>query len=210
MTEPTPGPDYTREAALLAAGHGRIAGIDEAGRGPLAGPVVAAAVVLDPARLPAGLADSKALSAAARQRAFEAVIATADVGIGIASAARIDSMNIRGATLWAMAEALAALPRPVDHAVIDGRDLPTLPVSGEAIIKGDAKVLSIAAASIVAKVWRDGIMAEIHESHPEYGFASNQGYPTAAHRQALTVHGACRHHRRSFAPVRAALMGSGA
>lgn len=199
-------PDLSFEDKARTDGLTRVAGIDEAGRGPLAGPVVAAAVVLDPARIPDGLNDSKKLPAKRREYLCEMLIETAEIGIGIAPPDRIDAMNIRAASLWAMARALDALPQRPDLALIDGRDTPPdTDVLCQAMIGGDARSLSIAAASIVAKVWRDRIMVTLDRTHPGYGFAENKGYPTAAHRAALVDLGATPHHRRSFAPVRAAL-----
>jgi len=180
-----------------------IVGVDEAGRGPLAGPVVAAAVILDPARLPRGLDDSKAMSAAAREAAFEAILSRAlAVAIGFAPAQEIDRVNIRQATFAAMRRALGGLSlRPV-HALIDGSDAPPgLPCAHETIVKGDAACLSIAAASIVAKVTRDRIMVDLAQQHPGYGWEANAGYPTAAHLEALRLLGVTPWHRRSFKPV---------
>lgn len=200
------GPDFSFENAAIEKGVRLIAGVDEAGRGPLAGPVVAAAVILDRDKPIAGLNDSKKLSPAHRTRLCDALLETAHIGIGIAPPARIDAMNIRGASLWAMARALAALPARPGLALIDGRDIPPdAPVPSQAIIRGDARSLSIAAASIVAKVWRDRIMEGLAARHPGYGFGRNKGYPTAEHRAALTRLGATCHHRRSFAPVKAVL-----
>jgi ribonuclease HII len=194
----------THERRLKRCGHGTIAGLDEVGRGPLAGPVVAAAVVLDLKRVPVGLADSKALSAARREELFTEIMATCEVGIASLSAAEIDAINIRQASLRAMCMALAALPCRPDAALVDGNDAPDLPCFVETIIKGDAKIPSIAAASIVAKVVRDRMMQHLHADFPRYGFATNVGYSTAVHLSALTAHGPCRYHRRSFAPVRLA------
>jgi ribonuclease HII len=194
--------DLALERSLHAQGHARIAGIDEAGRGPLAGPVVAAAVVLDPARVPQGLADSKALTAARREVLFEAILADADVGVASVCHATIDAINIRQASLLAMCRALAALPCRPDVALVDGNDPPDLPCAVQTIVKGDAHVASIAAASIVAKVMRDRLMRRLDALHPAYGFARNAGYGTAGHLDALAREGPCGFHRRSFAPVR--------
>lgn len=195
-------PDQSFEIAARARGHRRIAGVDEAGRGPLAGPVVAAAVVLDPARIPDGLNDSKKLTAGARARLFDAIAASALVGLGQASVAEIDALNILRASHLAMERALAALPLPADHALIDGNMIPRgLALTAEAVIGGDARVLSIAAASIVAKVTRDRIMVTLAQQHPAYGWDRNAGYPTKSHRQALLDFGVTPHHRRSFGPV---------
>ncbi len=201
-------PDFSFEDKARTDGLAYIAGVDEAGRGPLAGPVVAAAVVLDPGCVPSGLDDSKKLSAGRRERLCKTLIETAEIGIGIAPPCRIDTMNIRAASLWAMARAIEALSRRPDLALIDGRDVPPdTDIACQTVIGGDAKSLSIAAASIVAKVWRDRIMVALDRSHPGYGFADNKGYPTAAHRAALASLGATPHHRRSFAPVRSVLGG---
>ncbi len=192
----------THERRLKRCGHGTIAGLDEVGRGPLAGPVVAAAVVLDLKRVPEGLADSKALPAARREALFIEILATCQVGIASLSAAEIDAINIRQASLRAMCLALAALPCRPDVALVDGNDPPHLPCPVQTIIKGDASIPSIAAASIVAKVVRDQMMRRLHEDFPAYGFASNVGYSTAHHLAAIAASGPCLYHRRSFAPVR--------
>ncbi len=195
------GPDFEHERSLSARGFLRVAGVDEAGRGPLAGPVVAAAVILDPASIPQGLNDSKVLTEAARERLFVALIAGHTIGIGRAEVEEIDSLNILRASHLAMCRALAALGG-ADYALIDGNLLPReLPCPGAAIVKGDAKVLSIAAASIVAKVTRDRIMVDLAQQHPGYGWERNKGYPSRAHVAALQILGATPHHRRSFAPV---------
>jgi ribonuclease HII len=194
-------PDFTLETAAIARGLTRVAGVDEAGRGPLAGPVVAAAVILNPARIPPGLNDSKRLSAAARDRLFDAIRAAAQVGIGQASVAEIDTLNILRASHLAMTRALSALG-PVDHAIIDGNLIPrALPCTAEAVVKGDARCLSVAAASIIAKVTRDRIMVDLSQQFPGYGWDGNAGYPTKSHRAALQILGVTPHHRRSFAPV---------
>jgi ribonuclease HII len=194
----------TRERKLKRCGHGSVAGLDEVGRGPLAGPVVAAAVVLDLKRVPVGLADSKMLDRARREELFLEILASAEVGIGSVSAAEIDRINIRQATLVAMCRALDALPCIPDVALVDGNDPPKLPCPVETIVKGDANVPSIAAASIVAKVVRDRIMRRLGQEYPAYGFASNVGYSTGFHLSALSAAGPCPEHRRSFAPVRLA------
>lgn len=183
-----------------------VAGLDEAGRGPLAGPVVAAAVVFESRRFPAGLNDSKKLSPAERRRLYDLIVARAHVSVAVSSRARIDRMNILRASLWAMTRALAGLPCRPDHVLVDGRDLPPgLPCPGEAIIGGDSLSASIAAASIVAKVTRDHLMAAMGRTFPDYGFEQHMGYCTAGHLDALERHGPSPHHRRSFAPVRIAL-----
>ncbi|MGB5091894.1 MAG: ribonuclease HII [Parvibaculum sp.] len=198
---PHTGPDFSfeREADALRL---RVCGIDEAGRGPLAGPVVAAAVILDPARLPPGLNDSKKLSEKKREALFDLIMAQAEVGIGMASVAEIDAINILQASLLAMARAAAALPRPAQFALIDGNKLPKLDCPSRAIVGGDGRALSIAAASIVAKVTRDAMMDDMAREHPGYGFEKHKGYGTAAHLDALARLGPSPHHRVSFAPIR--------
>lgn len=209
MKVPPPRPasgtaDFSRELALRPAKLWPVAGIDEVGRGPLAGPVAAAAVILDPDNLPAGLADSKALNAKVREELFEAIMDRAlAVGIGLATAREIESINIRQATFLAMRRACRALPLAPGFALIDGRDVPSgLPCRAEAIIKGDALSLSIAAASIVAKVTRDRLMVRLSQRHPHYGFATHMGYATAAHREALAKHGPCEFHRMTFGALK--------
>jgi ribonuclease HII len=196
-----------RREACLAAGFGeRLAGIDEAGRGPWAGPVTVAAVILDHQALPRGLDDSKALGEAERERLFEEILATSVVAVAHASPGSIDRLNIRAATLRAMARAAAALARVPDACLIDGRDVPPgLPCAGQAVVRGDARLLCIAAASIVAKVTRDRLMRRMEAIHPGYGFAAHKGYGTPAHAAALARLGPCPLHRTSFRPVRAAL-----
>lgn len=195
-----PAPDFTRERLWKRRGLWPVAGVDEVGRGPLAGPVAAAAVILDPRRLPDGLADSKMLTPEVRERLFEQIMASAlAVSVGFASAREIDDINIRQATHLAMRRACAALSiRPV-FVLVDGNDLPSgLDCEGETIVKGDARCLSIAAASIVAKVMRDRLMVRLSRIHPDYGFESHMGYPTKAHRAAIERLGPCQHHRLSF------------
>ena len=183
-----------------------IAGVDEVGRGPLAGPVVAAAVILDPARPIAGLADSKTLSPLRREQlATEIRAKTLAWALGRAEVAEIDRLNILQASLLAMQRAIAALSIVPDQALVDGNRCPPLACPCRAIVKGDATVPAISAASILAKVARDAEMGELHERYPRYGFAQHKGYPTAAHRDALRRFGPCPEHRRSFAPVAAAL-----
>jgi len=194
-------PDFTRETLLHARGHMFIAGVDEVGRGPLAGPVTAAAVILDPAHIPVGLNDSKKLTAARRAALAAEIHATARVSIAHASVAEIDAMNILRASHLAMIRAIAGLGR-VDHALIDGNLLPRgLICPASAVIKGDAVSLSIAAASIAAKCCRDAIMVDLAQQHPGYGWETNVGYPTTVHIKALLNLGVTPHHRRSFAPV---------
>jgi len=198
-------PSFRMERAMVGRHGGGIAGIDEAGRGPWAGPVVAAAVILDSDRIPAGLNDSKQLSEPVREGLFAEIVNTAQMAVGIAEVGRIDRDNILQATLWAMAAALHALPTRPAAALIDGNRLPPLPCPAEAVIKGDALSLSIAAASIVAKVTRDRMMRQLARDYPGYGWERNKGYGTQEHRSAIAELGVTPHHRRSFAPVRDAL-----
>lgn len=191
-------PDFSLE---LRCG-GIVAGIDEAGRGPLAGPVVAAAVILNPANTPAGLNDSKKLSAEKRSRLFTAISACAEFAVGVAEVDEIDELNILQATFLAMRRAVAALSRPPDHCLVDGNLDPGLGISTRCVVKGDQLSLSIAAASIVAKVTRDKIMMELAKEYPEYGWERNAGYGVPAHLKALHMVGASPYHRKSFAPVR--------
>jgi len=190
------------EDAARARRFTRIAGVDEAGRGPLAGPVVAAAVIINPFRIPEGLADSKTLSAKRRLAALEQIEALCEVGVGIASVEEIDQLNILRASHLAMCRAVAALAGPADHVLCDGNMIPRdLLCSAEAVVKGDARSLSIAAASIVAKTRRDAIMVDLAQQHPGYGWERNSGYPSKSHKEALRNLGATPHHRRSFRPV---------
>jgi ribonuclease HII len=183
-----------------------VCGVDEVGRGPWAGPVVAAAVVLPRQRVPAGIDDSKRVPPAVREKIFRALFelaatGKAAIGVGAASVAEIDELNILGATMLAMRRAVLALPSPPGHALIDGNRRPDLPCRSTAIIGGDGISLSIAAASIVAKVTRDRMMLELAARHPGYGWERNKGYGTAQHAAALLALGITRHHRLSFAPV---------
>lgn len=180
---------------------GPVAGVDEAGRGPLAGPVVAAAVILDPACIPAGIDDSKALTAAKRAALHDAILGCARVGLGICSVEEIDQLNIFWATMLAMTRAVAALDLRPGFVLVDGNRCPDWEHASEAVIGGDALCLSIAAASIVAKHRRDCMMTELDALHPGYGWASNKGYAAKAHQDALRILGPTPHHRRSFAPV---------
>jgi len=187
-----------------------VCGVDEAGRGPLVGAVVAGAVVLDPAQAIQGLKDSKKLTPARREYLYEQIMQKAKAwGIGEASPQEIDEINILQATMLAMRRAIedlsTRLGRWPDKALIDGNRCPELPISAEAIVKGDAKEPAISAASILAKVTRDRQMQILHERHPQYGFAQHMGYPTEAHFAALKQYGACAEHRRSFSPVRKVL-----
>lgn len=183
---------------------GLLAGVDEAGRGPLAGPVVAAAVILDDSRRIRGLADSKVLTALARERLYDAIREKAlCCAVGEASVQEIDTLNIFHATMLAMRRAVEGLRLKPVKVLVDGNRLPTLDVLSEAIVGGDAKVKSISAASIVAKVTRDRMLQQLHEEFPQYGFAAHKGYGTPEHLQALRTHGPCVHHRRFFSPVAA-------
>ncbi len=181
-----------------------VAGVDEAGRGPLAGPVAAAAVILDPANIPEGLNDSKKLSEAARNRLFPLILANARaVAFSFASLEEIDRLNIRGATLLAMHRSVLALSVAPELVLVDGRDVPPgLPCAGRAIIGGDALEPAISAASIVAKVMRDRLMLTLGQEYPAYGFEQHRGYGTARHLEALRLHGPSPYHRLSFAPCR--------
>lgn len=200
--EPACLPDFTYETAAYGRGLLVVAGVDEVGRGPLAGPVTAAAVVLHPDRIPKGLNDSKMLAAARREELFDEIMGQAEVCVAHATVAEIDALNILRASHLAMERALAGLARQVDHALIDGNMIPRgLACGAEAIIKGDALCLSIAAASIVAKVTRDRIMVDLAQQHPGYGWERNAGYPTKHHMDALLNLGLTPHHRRSFKPV---------
>ena len=195
-----------KQLAFTWSRPGLIAGVDEAGRGPLAGPVVAAAVILDDLHRIKGLNDSKRLSPRKRERLYDEIRAHAlCVAVAHGSVQEIDAINILQATLLAMQRAVAMLRLTPHIVLVDGNRLPSLNVPGEAVVKGDAKVAAIAAASIIAKVERDRLCCELHERWPMYGFAEHKGYPTANHLKALTAHGACPEHRRSFAPVRAVL-----
>ncbi|MBX3623203.1 MAG: ribonuclease HII [Rhizobacter sp.] len=187
---------------------GLIAGVDEAGRGPLAGPVVAAAVILDELKPIRGLKDSKLLAPAVRERLYDEIRAKAlCCSIAEASVDEIDRLNILHATMLAMRRAVEGLRLKPGKVLVDGNRLPVLKVAAEAIVKGDAKVKAISAASILAKVHRDRLCLTLHEAHPQYGFDGHKGYATPEHLAALRAHGACAHHRRSFAPVREALEG---
>lgn len=180
-----------------------VAGVDEAGRGPLAGPVVTAAVVFHNRRFPKGLDDSKRLPLAERTRLYDEILACATVSVGIAGPERIDRMNILRASLWAMGRAIAGLSESPDYVLVDGNMLPSgLACGAEAVVGGDGLSVSIAAASIVAKVTRDRLMTRLGEAFPLYGFERHMGYSTPDHFAALRQHGPCPHHRRSFAPVR--------
>jgi ribonuclease HII len=198
-------PTFELEAAEHQLGSRPIAGVDEAGRGPWAGPVVAAAVILNPDRIPANIDDSKVLDEDSRAYLYKRIMKVAIVAVGIAQVDRIDRDNILGATLWAMAEAVAQLTDTPKLVLIDGNKAPRLPMSARTIVKGDAKCLSIAAASIIAKVTRDRLMMELARDYPGYGFERHKGYGTREHQAAITKLGISALHRRSFKPVQLAL-----
>ncbi len=198
-------PDLKLERKHARQFNGLIAGVDEAGRGPWAGPVVTAAVILNYKNVPEGLNDSKKLTEARREDLFDQIMTTAHVGIASASPATIDRLNIRGATLSAMVRAVNALPRVPERVLVDGRDIPPgLIQEGQSLIKGDGRCLAIAAASIVAKVLRDRMMVRLDGLTPGYGFARHKGYGVPLHQQALADLGPSKHHRMSFRPVREA------
>lgn len=194
-------PSFDHERLLT----GPVAGVDEAGRGPWAGPVVAAAVMFRAGAVPAGLDDSKQLSAKARSKLVPLITATADTGIGVATVEEIDALNIRRATHLAMLRAIEALAVSPTTALVDGNDAPKLPCVVKTLVKGDSLSLSIAAASILAKEHRDALMRALDSTHPGYGWGRNMGYGTAAHAAALNALGPTVHHRKSFAPVKLAL-----
>lgn len=196
---------FELETVELALHGGPVVGVDEAGRGPLAGPVVAAAVMLDPRAIPDGIADSKTLDVKGRRAVYQAIISSAQVGIGVADVSRIDTDNILNASLWSMAQAVARLQCAPKLVLIDGNKAPHLDCATRTIVQGDAKCLSIAAASIVAKVVRDAMMAELARDYPHYGFDRHKGYGTREHHEAIARHGVTPHHRRSFRPVQLAL-----
>jgi ribonuclease HII len=200
-------PNFLREQQLLET-FKKIAGVDEVGRGPWAGPVTACAVVLDPANIPAGLNDSKKLTAKRREALFEHISNTADLSIAHVSVEEIDQINILQASLLAMERAVAGLTTPADFALIDGNKAPeNLDCPCETIIKGDAKSSSIAAASIVAKVTRDRIMVALSQQFPGYGWETNAGYGTKQHQKGLNALGVTAHHRRTFKPIHNMLYG---
>jgi len=196
-------PDLSLESALHTRGLKWVAGVDEAGRGPLAGPVSAAAVILPRGYVLDGLDDSKKLTAAKRERLYDALIESERVlwSVALVEAAEIDSLNILRATHLAMRKALLGLSQAPDHCLIDGLPIRDCPFPHDGIVKGDGISLSIAAASVIAKVTRDRVMKGLDVEFPEYGFARHQGYGTKEHLEALRVHGPCLHHRRSFQPV---------
>ncbi len=198
-------PTFELEAAEHQLGSRPIAGVDEAGRGPWAGPVVAAAVILDPDKIPANIDESKTLNEDSRAFLYRRIMKVAIVGVGIADVDRIDRENILGATLWAMAEAVSQLGETPKLVLVDGDKTPRIPMSVRAIVKGDSKCLSIAAASIVAKVTRDRLMMDFARAYPGYGFERHKGYGTPEHQAAIAKLGVSALHRRSFRPVQLAL-----
>lgn len=197
-------PSFRRESNAYRRGHAPVAGCDEAGRGPLAGPVVAAAVILDPTCVPKGLDDSKMLTPERREELFVRICACAEVAVALAPPWRIDRDNILRASLWALARAVCALPRQPRFVFVDGNMRPPLndDYQVEPVIGGDGIVASIAAASIVAKVTRDRLMCQLGLAYPQYGFEQHKGYSTDIHFAALELHGITPHHRKSFAPCR--------
>jgi ribonuclease HII len=197
-------PSFRRERALIKRGVWPVAGCDEAGRGPLAGPVVAAAVVLDPKKIPKGIDDSKRLTPERREELFDQICATASFAVAYGSTARIDRDNILQASLWALKRAVHALPEMPKHVFVDGRDRLDTQCDCEAVIGGDGLIVSIAAASIIAKVTRDRLMCALAQDCPGYGFESHKGYSVPEHLEALRRLGPTVHHRRLFAPVVAA------
>jgi ribonuclease HII len=201
-------PHYIYESRLLKTMAGPICGVDEVGRGPLAGPVVAAAVILDRKRIPRGLNDSKLLSEEDREALYPRIMEMAvAVGVGEASVGEIDMINIRQATHLAMARAVRALAVAAEFALVDGNDPPPLPCRCDTLVGGDGRSVSIAAASIIAKVTRDRMMIALHDEHPGYNWRSNKGYGTPEHYAGLKVHGVTLHHRRSFSPIHNLLTG---
>lgn len=203
-----PAPTFERERELVALGYARIAGADEAGRGPLAGPVVAGAAIVpfdfDSPHF-SRLNDSKKLDEPTREVLYEELTPCIEWGVGIVDAATIDEINIRQASWLAMKKAITALETVPDYVLIDGLPYDAGPWPYEALVKGDARSLSIAAASVIAKVTRDRLMLKYDEEFPEYGFAGHKGYPAPKHLKALQEHGACSIHRQTFGPVRAVL-----
>lgn len=203
FNETLKSPDFSIETHWAQDGRQFIAGVDEVGRGPLAGPVVAAAVILDPSNIPEGLNDSKKITEAKRNVLFEQILTSSHTAWCSLPADVIDTINIREAALRAMAISVSRLPVIADCALIDGRDVPSeLTKIGNAYIKGDARSLSISAASIIAKVVRDRMMIRADKIYPNYGFASHKGYGSKMHRDAILQHGPCPLHRKSFSPIK--------
>src|ERR1700692_3004062 len=209
LKEPALRPHFRRERRALNKGIFPVAGCDEAGRGPLAGPVVAAAVILDPKRIPRGLNDSKKLGALAREKLYEKICATAQVAVAFGAVERIDRDNILRASLWALARAVKALPVQPRLVFVDGNMKIDCGCDCEAVVSGDALVMSVAAASIIAKVTRDRLMMRLGLAHPGYGFERHMGYSVPEHFAALARLGPTIHHRKSFAPVAAKLAALG-
>jgi ribonuclease HII len=201
-----PEPSFGLEAALMDEFKGPVAGIDEAGRGPWAGPVVVAAVILNPERIPEGLDDSKRLMPQQREERYAEIVATAIVSLAVGHVRRIDRMNILQASLWGMRAAYRALGVPIGAAIIDGNIVPRrFPCKARAVVGGDGLSLSVAAASIVAKVTRDRMMVKLARRYRRYAWDSNKGYGTREHAEAIKKHGVCTHHRRSFSPIERAI-----
>ncbi len=201
-----PSPCFDLEAALMDQYAGPVAGIDEAGRGPWAGPVVVAAVILNPDRIPDGLNDSKLMTPEAREDRYAEIVATALVSVVVGPVKRIDRINILQASLWGMRAAYRGLGVPAGAALIDGNIIPRrFPCPARAIVGGDGLSLSVAAASIVAKVTRDRLMVKLSRRYRRYAWDSNKGYGTREHAEAIKKHGVCIHHRRSFSPIERAL-----
>ena len=201
-----PEPSFDLEAALMEQYSAPVAGIDEAGRGPWAGPVVVAAVILDPNRIPGGLNDSKLLTPEERADRYEEIVATSIVSVVVGPVKQIDRINILQASLWGMRRAYRGLQVPVGAAIIDGNIVPKrFPCKARALVGGDGLSLSVAAASIVAKVTRDRMMVKLSRRYRRYAWDSNKGYGTREHAQAIKKHGVCTHHRRSFSPIERAL-----
>lgn len=195
-------PDFSFETAAFARGARHVAGVDEVGRGPIAGPVTAAAVILDPAAIPEGLNDSKKLTARRRDSLADAIMAGSDWSVVHVDVAEIDRLNIYHAAHLAMCRAVAGLRQIPDFVLVDGNRCPRdLNIPSEPVVKGDARCVSISAASIIAKVVRDRLMVDLAQQHPGYGWEVNAGYPTPAHKRALLDLGVTPHHRRSFRPV---------
>lgn len=206
IVEVLPGPDLAYERKAMRRGSKIVAGVDEAGRGPLAGPVVVAAVILNHRRVPAGLDDSKKLTPQFREELFEKLMVSATVSIAVAPPSVIARLNILQATLWAMRQAVLGLNLRPDHVLVDGNLVPKdLPCPGEAVIGGDGRSVSIAAASVIAKVTRDRMCQVMHCDEPGFGFHGHKGYSTPEHLAALSLHGPGRHHRMGFAPCAEAM-----
>jgi ribonuclease HII len=201
-----PEPSFDLEAALMEQYGAPVAGIDEAGRGPWAGPVVVAAVILDPNRIPEGLNDSKLLTPEERADRYEEIVATSIVSVVVGPVKQIDRINILQASLWGMRRAYRGLQVPIGAAIIDGNIVPKrFPCKARAVVGGDGLSLSVAAASIVAKVTRDRMMVKLSRRYRRYAWDSNKGYGTREHAEAIKKHGVCTHHRRSFSPIERAL-----